>query len=53
LIRAKGKDKQGKQDRQGKQGKYGKNNLKYLKIYLTRSKQSTLTVIEAREKPSA
>ena len=42
--------KQGKlgKAREGKQGKQGEN---ILKIYLTRSKQGTLTVIEAREKP--
>ncbi len=53
--------KQGKRGKQGKQGKLGKasegskgsKGKIFLKIYLTRSKQGTLTVIEAREKPSA
>jgi len=42
--------RQGKQGKQGKLGKQGKQGENILKIYLTRSKQGTLTVIEAREK---
>ena len=39
--------------REGKRGKQGKQGENILKIYLTRSKQGTLKVIEAREKPAA
>jgi len=49
-----GKGRQAREAREagelGKQWKHGEN---ILKIYLTRSKQRTLTVIEAREKPAA
>ena len=60
--------REGKQGKQGKAskgskareareagdlGKQGKERKNILKIYLTRSKQRTLTVIEAREKPAA
>ena len=46
--------KQGKEGKEGKDaGELRKHGKNILKIYLTRSKQRTLTVIEAREKPAA
>ena len=41
----------GSKGSKGSKGREHGENI--LKIYLTRSKQGTLTVIEAREKPSA
>ena len=59
MTRASARAREGKRGSEGREAREGREEGKreqgenILKIYLTRSKQGTLTVIEAREKPSA